>query len=443
MNFLDAYVEYTKESEPPFTYHRWCAISMVGALLGRSVWFEHGHFRVFPNLYVMLLGEPGARKSTAIKIMKRIAANAGYDKFAADKTTKEKFLLDLEGHVTDEMQDALNNKKAGKNYDAIMEANLWGTEGLAAREPRETLIAADEFNEFAGTGNLEFYTTLGNLWDWDNEDAPFTQRLKNSRSVSIYQPTISILGGNTPENFSRAFPPEIIGQGFLSRMLLIHGERSKRKYTFPPVPEKDKTDAIVSFTRGILQRKTVGAVSRSREADALFDSIYREWQELGDIRFRSYSTRRFTQLLKLSIIVCASNLLQSSNASGEREHGASFTITEQDVIVANTILSAAEFSMPRALGEFGKSKYSDVSNKILDLLISSRKPMKIHDIWKEVNRDLEKLSQLGDIMAALQQAEKIQYIKDTGFLPKRAVPKKAKFVDWSLLTEEERNGVQL
>lgn len=440
-SFIDAYIEYTKESEPPAIYHRWCAISMIAAMLGRSIYFEHGHFRVFPNLYVMLIGEPGARKSTSIKVMKKIASNADYEKWAADKTTKEKFLLDLEGHVTDEMQDALNDKRLGKQYDKIMEQNLWGTTGVADKEPRETFIAADEFNEFAGAGNLEFYTTLGNLWDWDDDNKPFTQRLKNSRSVSIYQPTINILGGNTPENFARAFPPEIIGQGFLSRMLLVHGERSGRKYTFPPVPTKEKTDAIIGLLRTLISKAAIGSLERSAEADALLDRIYREWHELADVRFRSYSTRRFTQLLKLSIIVCVSNAAIIRDGCGNES--LSLELSARDVIIANTYLSAIEILMPRALGEFGKAKNSDVANKILDLLNTAKRPMLMKDIWKEVNRDLDKITQLSELLASLQQAEKIQYVKEMGFLAKRSIAKKIDYVDWSVLTEEERKGVPL
>jgi hypothetical protein len=44
-------------------------------------------------------------------------------------------------------------------------------------------------------GNLDFLSTLGALWDWDDEGATYKQRFKNSKSISIFQPTISLLGG--------------------------------------------------------------------------------------------------------------------------------------------------------------------------------------------------------------------------------------------------------
>ncbi|MFK5283171.1 hypothetical protein ACI3PL_26730, partial [Lacticaseibacillus paracasei] len=81
----------------------------------------------------------------------------------------------------------------------------------ANKTPAESFIAADEFNNFIGLGNTDFISILGELWDYEGV---YDYRLKNSKSVFIPYPTISILGGNTPTGFSQAFPPESIGQGF-------------------------------------------------------------------------------------------------------------------------------------------------------------------------------------------------------------------------------------
>ena len=50
----------------------------------------------------MLVGASGTRKSTAIKLFKKLIQQAGYDTIAADKTTKEKFILDLSGEQDDD-----------------------------------------------------------------------------------------------------------------------------------------------------------------------------------------------------------------------------------------------------------------------------------------------------------------------------------------------------
>lgn len=420
---MATYLEYVKETEPPYNYHRWSALASVGALLGRNFYLQHGHFRVFPNLYVLLQGEPASRKSTAIKMNRKLIAASGYDLFAADKSSKEKFLLDLEGGEVELLEKEAWKKDKKAAYDAITSANLWG-EDAKLTEPKEVFISADEFKEFTGTANLEFLTTLGNLWDFDDEQRPFTQRFKNSRSIEIHQPTVSILGGTTPEDFARIFPPEAIGIGFLSRLIIIYGKRSGRKYTFPPVPKQEDTEILTTYCKHI-RASNYGQAIILPQAFTILDKIYMTWPELDDPRFKAYHQRRFTQLLKLCLILAA---MRDTN-----------TVSEEIVITANTYLAAAEHNMTQAVGEFGKAKNSDVTNTIVEILTTANKAMKWKDIWPRVMKDLDRPTQLQDILVNLLAADKIFFVKEAqGYLVKGKISKKLAYVDYSLLTQEER-----
>ena len=64
----------------------------------------------------MLIGSPGTKKSSAIKIGAKLLKTAGYTTFAAKKTRQEKFLLDLA-----EQSEDLD----GPGTD-ILDTNLWG-----------------------------------------------------------------------------------------------------------------------------------------------------------------------------------------------------------------------------------------------------------------------------------------------------------------------------
>ena len=95
--------------------------------------------------------------------------------------------------------------------------------------------------------------------------------------------------------------------------------------------------------------------------------------------------------------------------------------------------------MPKALGQFGKSKHSDITHKVLDVIQSADKPLKLNEIWIHVSNDLEKISILQEIMMNLGQAGKIQSVLNQGFLPKKkAIDSTDIAVDFSLLTDEER-----
>ena len=416
-DFISAYFSYIGDTEAPMTYHRWACITILGAWIGRDYSFELGHFNIKPNIYCMLLGSAGARKSTAIKIAAKLIAKAGYKNVAADRTTKEKFLLDLAG-----AGDLIADEHGKKSPEEILEENLFG--GGNANHIPEMLIAADEFNTFVGNGNIEFLSMLGVLWD---HEGTFKNKVKNSKSVEVDNPFVSIIAGNTPTGFSLAFPAEAIGQGIFSRLILVHGEPTGKKIPFPTAPSKKETDTLIDLLHAVKSIAKGRAVIHP-DAKELLATIYRSDVGIDDVRFESYMNRRFSHLLKLCLVVSAASLRNM--------------IEYEDVIYANTILTHAEHMMPKALGEFGKAKHSDVAHKMLQVLEKSLLPVTLKALWSQVHNDLDDFDKMKDIVNNLLVADKIISTKQ-GLLPKKKVLEEisGKFVDFSLLTDEERKYV--
>jgi len=422
-DFLTQYLAYSRDTEVPTFFHRWSALIGIAAILGRDYSLSHGHFVINPNIYGMLIGSPGTRKSTAIKMMKSVLVRAGYDTIAADKTTKEKFLLDLAGVDVSGPPEEKGYKSKKMSLDDIIDSNLWGDEDVSTKPPSETFIMADEFNDFFGNGNIEFISLLGALWDYSGV---YSSRIKNGKSIAINNPTINILGGNTPTGFSLAFPTEILGQGFFSRILLIYGESTGKRITFPTPPSDEDTRLVVEALRDI-KRRVIGFTTLDDGAKKLIDKIYKTGVDLDDVRFSSYYNRRLTHLFKLCLVVSAARY--------------SNRISENDVVYANTILTVTERLMPKALGEFGKSKNSDVAHKIVQLLEAANKPVSVREIFKHVHNDLAKQSELSDILTNLQAADKIQNIPGLGFLCKKKVQNldNSDVINFDMLTQEERD----
>lgn len=385
-DYFAAYFAYAGvgKSESPTIFHRWTAVSIVGALLSRSIWFPFGHGRIYPNQYVMLMGSAGARKSTAINIGAKVCRAAGFNHFAADRVSKEKFLMTMSNIDEGDLDDV----------DALLE--------LTFNEPSESYIVAEEFTDFTGMNNMEFYTMLTKLWDCPDE---YSHPKIHGKDVEVVKPTVNILSGNTAQGFALAFPAEALGNGFLSRVILVHGDVTGRKVTFPVPPTDEERNAVVNWLVRV-RKELHGPCIVSPEAEALCDRIYKEHRVADDPRFAGYSNRRFTHLLKLAMILAASRL--------------SLEIEATDVIRANTLLYATETRMPRALGEFGKSKYSDVASDILNMLHQAKGPMLSDEIWKKVQKDLNKPAELQDILRNLHSAERIAIAKrgnKQGFVP--------------------------
>lgn len=403
VRFFDLYIDYTSETECPTLFHRWSMVSSVGAYLGRQVSLRHGFFTLYPNLYTLLVGSPGTKKSSAIKIATSIIKDAGYKSFGARKTRQEKFLMDL--------------AEQSEDSEDILDQNIFGD--VDDSKVSECFVAADEFNNFIGVGNMDFMSILGELWDYSGT---YDYKLKNSKSVHIPNPTISILGGNTQTGMAQAFPTEAIGQGFFSRLLLVYSDPSGLKITFPPPPDEQLKHEIVTHLMRI-KSSMFGAMDMTADAEKLLDTIYKEWNVIDDVRFEAYANRRLPQLLKLCLICAAADLKKE--------------IDVDTVIYANTLLTYTELSMPKALGEFGKAKHSGATHKVMTVLDSTDKPLTLYDLWKHVSNDLERRDQLIDIMGNLSMAGKVQTVKGGGgYLPVRKIVKdNITGVDFSLFKE--------
>jgi hypothetical protein len=417
-DFISAYINYCQPSEAPDIFHRWAIITTLGAWLGRNFYFQHGHFTLKPNVYCMLMGVSGTRKSTPIKIVRKFMDKVGYTTFAAERTSKEQFLLDLSG--AESMSSSSDEDESGWNLNL----NLGGdSETFEAKA--DMLIAADEFNDFIGAGNMEFISLLGTFWDFEGA---YKARYKRAASTIINDPVVSILAGNTPTGFANAFPVEAIGQGFFSRLLLIHAEPTGEKITFPAEPPAEKTRELMAWMHKI-KGTCIGRAELTDDASKLLDRIYKHYRPIGDVRFESYCSRRFSHLLKLCLVTAASL--------------SSRTITKQAVIYANTILHAAEHFMPLALGEFGKSKNSDVVQKIMQIVASNDSITRYEDLFKQLHAEVDSQEQLAGLIKNLLAAGKIQQVTG-GLLPvKKSMAHSLQYVDFSMLTEPEQKSLGL
>lgn len=407
-DFVTEYLEYTAGSEVPAIFNRWACLTGLGAWLQQDAYIPFVNGRIFANMYVMLIGSAGARKSTAIKGFKRILERAGYSYFAGEKTTKEQFLVDIS------KSDA--SSILGGSTEDILFSNI-GKIDTELTTP--CLIAADEFNDFFGNNMLEFLSMLGSLWD---KEGVYSSRAK-SGNIEIPNPNISILSGNTVDTLNNTFPVEALGQGFFSRVIYVYGKPNGTKIAFPTV---GKEEDLEYFAKKLIKIKDCmrGEMQIEDEAKGAMEFIYKSFKGIDDERFDSYSSRRFTHFLKLCIIHAAANY--------------SGVIKLQHVIDAHTVLVYTEHFMPSALGEYGRSKSSGAAQKVMKFMEERYEVATFNQLWDVVRTDVEKLQDFGNLVEGLIQADKLIRVPE-GFLTKRTPldKPKSKLFNWDYLTDEE------
>lgn len=424
---IQLYLDYTNETESPRTYHRWTLLSAIGTLLGRQCWVPFGHWKIYPNQYVLLVGSPGARKGSSISVGKKFLAELEYPFFGPDKAAKETIWYEMA-----RMAGQLNGEETDLLGDPDIDEDILLLDEPSAKSSSiaQMYICADEFTAFTGYGNEEFIINLTNLWD--NLDSYKNPKLR-SESVMVYNPTINILSGSTPENLADALPRSAFGSGFTSRLILVHGEKGK-SISWPPIPNA-KTYAKILHRLSSIDQRT-GPIDAPESTRELLSDIYHQENSIDDRRFEYYYQRRQTHLLKLSMIHAISR---------EDEK-----IKESDVIISNTILTLAEREMPLALGHFGKARTSGIANTVLEAIYQSQSPLTFRSLWKQVAADCSKEIELKEVLKNLVAADKIQLTRTklrgsssnkAVYLPKRAEAtniQKHKFIDLAYVTPEER-----
>ena len=94
-DWIDSYLEYTKNSEPPDLYKEWVAVSVVASILQRKCSLPWGDITFYPNMYIVLTGPSGkARKSTAMGPGMKLLRDMGV-KLAAESITREALIREL------------------------------------------------------------------------------------------------------------------------------------------------------------------------------------------------------------------------------------------------------------------------------------------------------------------------------------------------------------
>lgn len=409
-DIIDKFFEYTKNTERTAQNTRWSIISCVAATLGRKVHFPFGHFNMYPNMYIFLVGLPASRKTRIIEIAEDVLRKSNYNKFAFKRTTREQFLLDFEMGFNN------LNTDGTMNLDTMLDS--WDPNSIS----KEAFICADEFLEFIGMKNYNFLTTLTTLFDCTNKN--YEDRVKNSKSVSIQKPTVNILGGLTPTNLSLVLPEEMVGQGCTSRLILINSGKLEKKITFPLPPDQKVEQAIIEDLQAL--SKLSGSLSITPQATALLDEIYQTYVQLLDVRLQHYCSRRFSHLLKLlTVITCIKGQM---------------TVDLECVIKANTLLSYAESQMHLALGEFGNSRNSKATQRVMEVLTESPEPIEVIELFAAVGNELDKMSTLIEILNNLEISNKIIKVSNHIAL-NRAMPSKNTIgIDYAKYIPEARGN---
>jgi hypothetical protein len=377
--FLNDYLKMVEDTESPRIFHIWSAVFGLASTLGRRCWLPFGTFDIYPNHYILLVGNPGTRKSTAASLGRKMVKSATGVRFAPSDTggQRQGLVLALAGDEGDQSKEFLNNVEIGARENSISSltqlteiTNVPADEEameISEADKHHLAVVASEFSRFIGQNNLSMLDFLGERYD--GEDYEYKTRQSN---IVLKKTLMNILACTTPTMLNNSMPPAAGGQGFLSRMILVYGTKKYKSVARPSAPPIELVTRIKDKLNDAYHRLS-GPFDETTDGRAYCESLYGASLEIADSRFGYYGERRYTHLIKLAMCLAASR--------GDS------TLTRTDYEEADRILRATERGMPDALGEFGLNPLALLKQEILEQLRATQGPLTMEQIVAMFHRD--------------------------------------------------------
>lgn len=366
-DWLDGYMEYVENSEPPRLFKLWCGISGLCAAIRRRCWLQW-ESPIYPNMYIVLVGPSASRKGTAMGPIYNMLSNLGIN-IAAEAITREALIRELAN--CSELDESLNQ---------YAHASL--------------TIFSQELTVFLGQNNWQLISDLTNWYDCADR---WTYRTKNMGEDEILGVWVNLLGATTPDYLAAALPQDAIGGGLTSRVIFIYGDRLGKIVPFPfkSDAEHELGDFLFNDLSSIQLLRGPFEVSRQ------FLDLYRDWYiktleqpPFENDAFIGYNGRRSTHLRKLCMIMSVSR----SN---------DMIITEKDFHRAATILEETESMMEYTFIGRGQAKNVKTFESLLRLL-AEKGQLTIRQILRRYKADITS-ADLRDIIHTMQTAG---YVKE-------------------------------
>lgn len=327
-DWLQAFMDYASIGEAPPHVYFWTGVSAVAGALRRRAWINMGHFKWYPNFYVVIVAPPGiVSKSTTASIGMQLLREVPGVHFGPSVITWQALITAL-GEVSE-------MTPIGDDF-----------------HPMSALtIESSEFGNLLNPQDREMIDMYVNLWD--SPEGVLEKKTKHSGSDSVVNPWLNLIACTTPSWIAGNFPEYMIGGGFTSRCIFVYAERKENLRAYPrrSMPRSDteqaemKSKLIADLTD--IASGIGGEYILTEEAFQWGEAWYEQHYaakpaNLSDDRFAGYLARKQTHLHKLAMILAASG-------------GQGLQITANHLETALAMLTDLEPDMQKVFEKIGKT----------------------------------------------------------------------------------------
>jgi len=331
-------MEFTDELPASAFLRIWGGIGAISCALTRRVWLRtrFNFPPLYPNFFLLLLGDPGVGKDIAIEPAREALIEAS-TRFG--KNTDLGICIGPKSLSAKGLVDALNTEKAKLTLRT-------GVNGSIQTDVFHSLsIITPELGVLFPEYNTALAAIMCDLWNCGKN---FEEQTRSGKGESIFieRPHVAALFGTQPSFLGTTFPEEAYSMGFFSRTIILFEPKPYVTDLFDdPSAEVLKSqiakheklwNCIVSDFQAIMELNGPFQIENAaRESLNRFHKTVAEATKLKHSRYAHYNTRRSLHLSKLALLM---SVAESSSKIIKLEH----------VHRARELLSEAESRMPLA-----------------------------------------------------------------------------------------------
>ena len=279
--WIDKLLISVKATESPKKYWYWAGLTAISAVVGRKLYLDRFYHRLYPNLYVILIGRSGIRKGAPVSMAKALVKEVDNTRIISGRASIQAIIKDLRSSFTRE----------------------------SGGPPITDAIAFLPISEFAAflVQDPSALTILTDLYDSQANDEWEYQTISGSKQMlnNVY---ITLLGASNEVHFRDVVPDNALGGGFIGRTCIIH---ATKRGTPNPLTEKPKDildiTELAKHLRAISKLK--GEFMWTREGKKTYDDWYKRLNDSEIDDTTGSILRLHDNVLKVAMCVSLSRAL--------------------------------------------------------------------------------------------------------------------------------------
>lgn len=371
MSWLDEFMEATDAAESPRAYFYWAGVSAIAASVRNRVWINKYLYKLYPNLYILLIGKSGLRKSSPISIAKSLVDSLEVTKVIYGRASIQAIVQRL-GEV--EQRDSGTIIKESSAY-------------VVSSEFAASLVKDDAA-----------LTIMTDLADGHYHEDGWKNTLKSAASDRLDRPCVNLLSASNQTHFEDVVDSASMFGGFIARTVLVVEHKKSKINDLLDAPDVIfDPKKFVPYLKKISQVK--GEFSFTPKAKRMFQEWYHEFAANDEIEDRTGTSERVHDRI-LKVAMCLSLADDLNLVINDKQMAAAMRSCIHGVSLAN-----------KATMHQGKSEMSPKTAVFIKRLVSCEaqgytisKEMMVQREWGNMDTtDVNKIAETLEVGGLIKQ----------------------------------------